>query len=131
MGESNMPGRQICNPTRSKMQPRSIHSTSKTVSCEAASQLRWALEAGRITATVLAAIVICVLMAAPAMAQNQPNYSQGELERMVSRIALYPDPLLAQTLAAATYPDQIPEAARWADQHHYLSSEGLADAISS
>ena len=29
---------------------------------------------------------------------------------MVSRIALYPDPLVAQILAAATYPDQIPEA---------------------
>jgi hypothetical protein len=35
---------------------------------------------------------------------------------MVSRIALYPDPLLAQILAAATYPDQIPDAAKYADE---------------
>jgi hypothetical protein len=48
---------------------------------------------------------------------------------LVSRIALYPDPLLAQVLAAATYPDQIPEAARWADEHHYLSGDELAGAI--
>jgi hypothetical protein len=46
------------------------------------------------------------------------------------RIALYPDSLLAQTLAAATYPDQIPDAARWADQHHYVTGEPLAQAIS-
>lgn len=86
---------------------------------------------GRIHAMVLAAIVMCCLMAAPAMAQDgPPAYSPGELDRMVSRIALYPDPLLAQTLAAATFPDQIPDAARWADQHHYLSGDALAQAIS-
>jgi hypothetical protein len=49
---------------------------------------------------------------------------------VVSRIALYPDPLLAQVMAAATYSDQIPDAARWADQHHYLTGPALAAAIS-
>jgi hypothetical protein len=44
-------------------------------------------------------------------------------------VALYPDPLLAQVLAAATFPDQIPDAARWADQHHYLTGQALANAI--
>jgi len=48
----------------------------------------------------------------------------------VQRIALYPDPLLSQILAAATFPDQIPDAARWADQHHYLTGDQLAAAIS-
>ena len=37
--------------------------------------------------------------------------------------------MLAQIFAAATYPDQIPDAARWADQHHYLTGQALADAI--
>ena len=32
-------------------------------------------------------------------------------------------------LAAATYSDQIPDAARYADQHHYLTGQALADAI--
>jgi len=45
------------------------------------------------------------------------------------RIALYPDPLLAQILAGATFPDQIPDAAKWSDQHHYLTGQALADAI--
>ena len=58
-----------------------------------------------------------------------PTYPPQELDRLVSRIALYPDPLLAQVLAAATFPDQIPDAARWADEHHYLQGDQLAAAI--
>ena len=60
-----------------------------------------------------------------------PNFPPQELDRVVSRIALYPDPLLAQVMAAATYSDQIPDAARWADQHHYLTGDALAAAINS
>jgi hypothetical protein len=52
-----------------------------------------------------------------------------ELDHLVAGIALYPDPLLAQVLAAATYADQIPDAARWSDQHHYLAGPQLAGAI--
>jgi Protein of unknown function (DUF3300) len=44
-------------------------------------------------------------------------------------VALYPDALLAQVFAGAGYADQIPDAARWADQHHYLSGQALAGAI--
>ena len=58
-----------------------------------------------------------------------PSYPPQELDRLVQRIALYPDPLLAQILAAATFPDQIPDAARWSDQHHYLTGPALAQAI--
>ena len=58
-----------------------------------------------------------------------PMYPQVELERVVSPIALYPDPLLAQVLAAATYWQDIAAAARWADQHHYLAGPALAAAI--
>ena len=52
-----------------------------------------------------------------------------QLDQLVARIALYPDPLLAQVMAAATYPNDIPPAAQWADQHHYLTGQQLADAI--
>jgi hypothetical protein len=62
-------------------------------------------------------------------AQGPPSFSPRDLDGMVSRIALYPDPLLAQVLAGATYSDQIPDAARWADQHHYLAGPALADAM--
>jgi uncharacterized protein DUF3300 len=82
----------------------------------------------KIAALLLSAITCCIL-ATPALAHEPPYYGPRELDRMVSRVALYPDPLLAQTLAAATFPDQVPDAARWADQHHYLSGNELADAI--
>jgi hypothetical protein len=39
-------------------------------------------------------------------------FSSEELENLVAPIALYPDPLLAQVLLAATFPDEIDEAAR-------------------
>jgi hypothetical protein len=63
------------------------------------------------------------------LAQAPPSYPPAELDRLVARVALYPDPLLSQILAAATFPDQIPDAARWADQHHYLTGDALANAI--
>ena len=44
-------------------------------------------------------------------------------ERIVSPIALYPDPLLAQVLTASTFYNDIPAAAQSADQHHYLSGD--------
>ena len=52
-----------------------------------------------------------------------------QLDALVNRIALYPDPLLAQTLTAATYWDEIPDAAAWADRHSYLHGEALYAAI--
>jgi hypothetical protein len=58
-----------------------------------------------------------------------PSFSPEQLDQLVSRIALYPDSLLAQILAAATYPTDIPDAAHWADEHHYLTGQALADAI--
>ena len=58
-----------------------------------------------------------------------PQYPSQQLDSIVSRIALYPDSLLSQVLAAATFSDQIPDAARWADQHHYLQGDALAAAI--
>ena len=58
-----------------------------------------------------------------------PSFAPGQLDNIVSRIALYPDPLLAQILTASTFGDQITDAARWADEHHYLQGQQLSDAI--
>jgi hypothetical protein len=66
---------------------------------------------------------------APLPAQAPPGYPPAELDRIVSPIALYPDPLLAQVLAATTFSDQVPEAARWADEHHSLVGPALSEAI--
>jgi len=40
-------------------------------------------------------------------------FSPDQLDNLLAPIALYPDPLLAQVLVAATFPDQIDEAARF------------------
>jgi hypothetical protein len=56
-------------------------------------------------------------LAPPARAQNIPYpdqpFSTDQLDNLTAPIALYPDPLLAQVLVAATFPDQIDEAARF------------------
>jgi hypothetical protein len=41
------------------------------------------------------------------------NFSPEQLDNLLSPIALYPDPLLAQFFVAATFPDQVEEAARY------------------
>ncbi len=75
--------------------------------------------------------MLLVLAVAPVFGQAPPPPLPPEqLDQLTSRIALYPDPLVAQVLAAATFPDQIAPAAGWADQHHYLTGQALADAIS-
>jgi hypothetical protein len=55
--------------------------------------------------------------------------SPSQLDELVSRIALYPDPLLAQILTASTDWNEIPEASAWANQHSYLTGDALAAAI--
>jgi len=82
---------------------------------------------------ILILTVLVVLAVAPVLSFAQgtpaPSFTPEQLDKLVARIALYPDSLLAQVLAAATYPDQIPDAARWADQHHYLTGQALSSAI--
>jgi hypothetical protein len=65
-------------------------------------------------------------------AQNQapPYFPPQQLDNLVSRIALYPDPLLAQIFAAATFPDQIQDAAGFANANRGLQGNDLANAIS-
>jgi uncharacterized protein DUF3300 len=41
------------------------------------------------------------------------NFLPDQLDNLLSPIALYPDPLLAQLFVAATFPDQVEEAARY------------------
>jgi hypothetical protein len=74
--------------------------------------------------------MLLVALVAPAFAQAPPSFSPGQLDQLTARVALYPDPLLAQILAAATYANDIPPAAQWADEHHYLTGQALASAIS-
>jgi len=54
---------------------------------------------------------------------------QEELDQMLAPIALYPDPLLAQVLMAATYPLEVAQADQWAKINKNLGPDQLNDAL--
>jgi hypothetical protein len=55
--------------------------------------------------------------------------SPQELQQLVAPIALYPDALVAQILAASTYPTEIVEADRWMERHSDLKGDKLAKEV--
>lgn len=58
-----------------------------------------------------------------------PSATPADLQQLVAPIALYPDELVAQILAASTYPTQIVEADRWLQQNSSLQGEQFAAAV--
>lgn len=55
-------------------------------------------------------------------------WAPEQLNDLVAPIALYPDPLLGQVLAASTYPLEIVEAQQWLQQNRGLTGTALMDA---
>jgi len=49
------------------------------------------------------------------------SYTEEELDNLLAPIALYPDPLLAQILPAATYPQEVADAEAWMNGGGYES----------
>jgi hypothetical protein len=64
----------------------------------------------------------------PGVASEAPALAPQQLEDLVAPIALYPDPLVAQILAAATYPLEVVEADRWVHANPGLKGTALTDA---
>jgi hypothetical protein len=62
-------------------------------------------------------------------APEAPKIPNDQLDSLVSPVALYPDPLLAQTLAAATYPLEIIQLQQWLAKNPKLKDKALADAV--
>jgi hypothetical protein len=63
--------------------------------------------------------------------QNQPPappLSPEQLQNLVAPIALYPDTVLSQILAASTYPIEVVEAQQWLQQNRGLKGQQLLDA---
>ena len=56
--------------------------------------------------------------------QNQPIYTQAQLDQMLAPIALYPDALLAQILMASTYPLDVVQAGRWLQNPQNAALQG-------
>jgi len=67
--------------------------------------------------------------AAPAPAPAYSQQSPQQLQQLVAPMALYPDSLVAQILAAATFPEQVVEADRWVQAHPDLKGDALGQAV--
>jgi hypothetical protein len=86
------------------------------------------------TVNILAILAVgpcAVLVQQPLAAQQaEPaRLSPAALDDVVARVALYPDPLLAQVMAASTFVEQISAADQWAVQHKNLKGDALAQAM--
>jgi hypothetical protein len=67
--------------------------------------------------------------APPASNAEASTFSNDQLDSLVAPIALYPDPLLAQTLAASTYPLEVIQLYQWLQKNKKLKDKALADAV--
>ena len=89
------------------------------------------------------AAILCAVILAPGDTLANPQQSSApvssasqsarippeQLDSLVAPIALYPDPLLAQTLAASTYPLEIILLHQWLEKNSSLKGKALADAV--
>jgi hypothetical protein len=75
-------------------------------------------------------LVVLLRTGMPVLSAQQPELIPNEkLDSLVAPIALYPDPLLAQTLAASTYPLEMIQLQQWTANNGYLRDQALADAL--
>jgi uncharacterized membrane protein YgcG len=68
----------------------------------------------------------------PAQGPQGAPYQQQtpeQIQQLVAPIALYPDSLVAQILAASTFPEQVVEADRWVQAHPDLKGDALGHAV--
>ena len=67
--------------------------------------------------------------ASPQTSDQASKIPLDQLDSLVAPIALYPDPLLAQTLAASTYPLELIQLQQWLLKNSGLKDKALADAV--
>jgi hypothetical protein len=92
-------------------------------------RLKWLLASALICAQMIYALPP-LSYAAPETPSTSQQPTAAQLQQMVSPIALYPDTLVAQILAATTYPTEIVEADRWVQQNKGMSATQMAQAAS-
>lgn len=66
---------------------------------------------------------------APVSSSTTLQRSPDELQQLVAPIALYPDTLVAQILAAATHLAEVVSANRWMQTHSQLKGDALAAQV--
>jgi hypothetical protein len=89
--------------------------------------------------TVIAILCVAIpltdatfLLEAQQESTSEPTFKKipaEQLDSLVAPIALYPDPMLAQTLAASTYPLEIIQLQQWMEKNKNLKGKELADAV--
>jgi hypothetical protein len=91
--------------------------------------------------SLLALVLLCAAYPQRLVAQDQQSQTQAppdppymqqtpeQLQQLVAPIALYPDSLVAQILAASTFPEQVVEADRWVQSHPDLKGDALAQPV--
>jgi hypothetical protein len=87
-----------------------------------------------VIARTLAWLMIALLAAPPQAVPQQKaasgaTFSQEELDQVVAPIALHPDPLISQILMASTYPLEVVQADRWAQQNKSLKGDAVTAAL--
>ena len=89
----------------------------------------------RATAVMCAALLVRGDAALQTQSQTAPVPATSDLlpseqlDSLVAPIALYPDPLLAQVLAASTYPLELVQLQQWLSKNSKLKDKALADAV--
>src|SRR5262249_3504409 len=68
-------------------------------------------------------------MPTAALAQSAAKVSSQQLDSLTAPIALYPDALLAQVLMAATFPQQVEEAAQWSKANPQQHGDDAVKAV--
>jgi uncharacterized membrane protein YgcG len=126
------------------MEKTARQSSSTVNSQRNASQFARLLIAEQALSSLLALALLCAAYPQRLVAQDaQDQQSQTQappdapymqqspeqLEQLVAPIALYPDSLVAQILAASTFPEQVVEADRWVQSHPDLKGDALAQAV--
>jgi hypothetical protein len=92
------------------------------------------LRCGKLLLALAVVITIPVVAAAQATDSKPPPTEQTllkpeQIDALVAPIALYPDALLANLLAASTYPLEVVQADRWLDEHNKLKGDALKTEI--
>jgi Protein of unknown function (DUF3300) len=65
----------------------------------------------------------------PEQQEAAVKVSPEQLDSLVAPIALYPDPMLAQVLAASTYPLELVQLQQWLSKNKNLKDKALVDAV--